>query len=411
MAPLPNRSFPVEQLMRWSPFRLDALGLVTLLGADEVARAIGSLTHNSITDYLPVFGAFKVASDQIATVEPGYSLYNITDGIWVTELAPWFTRWLASHMKWNYTILDWQVDSSEPSKLAVSTTPLKVQQTAPPSAASFKAERVGAMLLGFVLNFGLIALACVQADWYGVANAVAMIMSVLVRAHMSRTYRAAIDGLAPQKSTIDALQVGDRKKMIIVTPDGRLAITRAPVMMLAVMLDSKLRRPAPKRAELWFTRAIGWLAFGVQVVAIGQASLVTQMCTVALMTAASVAVIFNYGVQRPDHISDRLHVYQCQAKCAGRQQAYLMLEPTEAEEQYMVRRGLLPDVPKDHKWWKEWNSTRPEWLDQKDGWKFGKAQWVEDRAANGSCKWDRERQFLKGDDGVQRSVVGAVKVA
>ncbi|KAK3052511.1 hypothetical protein LTR09_006365 [Extremus antarcticus] len=148
--------------MSWSPFRLDALRLVTLLGADEVARAIGSWMHNSLTDYLPVLGAFKVVSDQIAAFEPGFSLYNISDGIWLTELAPWFTRWLAIHMNWNYTVLYWDVEekeSRERSKSHHAGASDELKPPSQPSSSSSKMDRFGAMLVGLVLNFGLLAVA------------------------------------------------------------------------------------------------------------------------------------------------------------------------------------------------------------------------------------------------------------
>ncbi len=91
-----------------------------------------------------------------------------------------------------------------------------------------------------------------------------------------------------------------------------------------------------------------------------------------------------------------------------------MLEPNEAEEAHMDRRGLLPDKPKDDCWWKTWRSREVEWSDLKDGWRFGKAQWVEDKAAGISGKSKEERKLLGTecpDAGVQRTVVRIVKAA
>src|SRR5271156_582823 len=45
-------------LERWAPFRIDALGLVTLLGAERVDQVVGRLAHHRLTSCLPLLGAF-----------------------------------------------------------------------------------------------------------------------------------------------------------------------------------------------------------------------------------------------------------------------------------------------------------------------------------------------------------------
>jgi hypothetical protein len=54
-----------ELLRRWAPFKIDALGLVTMLGSAEVDMATGSLVFNRYAEYLPLLGAFTVASNVI----------------------------------------------------------------------------------------------------------------------------------------------------------------------------------------------------------------------------------------------------------------------------------------------------------------------------------------------------------
>ncbi|KAK4494143.1 hypothetical protein PRZ48_014441 [Zasmidium cellare] len=373
MAPLPNSDFPISRFLTWAPFRLDALGLITLLGADEVARAIGSLTRNALTDYLPLFGAFKVASNQIASVEPGFALYNLTDGIWVTELAPWFTRWLHTNLEYDYNVLHWIVRATP------RDTPTRAWVS---------------MLMGFVVNFGLIALSGVQADWYGVANACSMLIQVISRATITASYRAEIDTRAqnfhkkrikPDK-TADDLDALSGKKLLIVHPDGRLAVCHVPGGLIPSMLDIKQPRPVwdaasltkivpalatksrrePylrhwKQFKLLVLRALAWLSFGVQLVAIGQATLLTQMCTVAVMTIASVGAIFNIGVQKREEVGVWLLVNQCRAGAQGRTATYVMLEPTKAEEDYMRDRGLLPDK-RNAPWYVKWDAAKAQWM-------------------------------------------------
>ena len=45
--------------------RIDALGLVTLLGAEKMDRSIGRLVTSRYFDYLPLLGAYTVAGNRI----------------------------------------------------------------------------------------------------------------------------------------------------------------------------------------------------------------------------------------------------------------------------------------------------------------------------------------------------------
>lgn len=86
-----------ESLSSWGSragLKIDALGLVTLLGAEEMDRSIGRLVPSIYLEYLPLLGAFVVAGNRFTTKKPGFVLYNISAGIMTTELAGWFSRWL-----------------------------------------------------------------------------------------------------------------------------------------------------------------------------------------------------------------------------------------------------------------------------------------------------------------------------
>lgn len=80
----------------WKPVKIDALGLVTLLGAEEVSQAAGSLIKRRFTEYLPLLGAFMIAGDRFADEQVGFTLSSVTDGIQTTQFSGWFTRWLAA---------------------------------------------------------------------------------------------------------------------------------------------------------------------------------------------------------------------------------------------------------------------------------------------------------------------------
>lgn len=85
----------LHALKHWAPFHIDALGMVTLLGADELNLTIGCLVRNGFTENLPVLGAYVVANNAIRRPLLGFTIYNITDGIMATDVTPWFARWLS----------------------------------------------------------------------------------------------------------------------------------------------------------------------------------------------------------------------------------------------------------------------------------------------------------------------------
>ncbi|KAF7194618.1 hypothetical protein HII31_04124 [Pseudocercospora fuligena] len=384
IAPVTAQDFPLGRFSNWNPFRLDALGLVTLLGADEVARAVGSLTRNALTDYLPVFGAFKVASDQIASVEPGFALYNLSDFIYVTELAPWFTRWMNMNLQHKISALEWTIESA-PRRLSLAS--------------------IFAILLGFLVNAGLLALACVEGDWYGIANSVSMISSVLVRAAICGEHRRDIDAVAANYRKATSAGPVPKKKFMFVTPDGKVAIGHIPISFIGAMLDntsdppnwtllpsairsfvlgrssrarihaSELKSaklmPYISKLVIWSLRAVGWFAFGIQIVAIGQSYLLTQLCTVALMTMASVAAIYNIGVVEREQVGSWLTIKQCQCPFApgsksGRLDAYAMLQPTVEEQEWLRERDLFPGLG-NKTWYARWEDKVNNWTREQAG--------------------------------------------
>ena len=86
------KSLPLQGLSRWAPFKIDALGLVTLLGQEEVNAKLGRLVREGYLDFMPLLGAFVIAGDLFRDRQAGFNLYNITSGITTPEMAGWFTR-------------------------------------------------------------------------------------------------------------------------------------------------------------------------------------------------------------------------------------------------------------------------------------------------------------------------------
>ena len=80
---------PLQGLKAWSdqvPFKMDALGIFTLLSAYQVSTAIGSLQRRRYTGALSLLAAFVLAGDRFTSIEPGFALSNVTDGMTVREI-------------------------------------------------------------------------------------------------------------------------------------------------------------------------------------------------------------------------------------------------------------------------------------------------------------------------------------
>jgi len=207
-------TMPLENVRDWKPFQIDALGLVTLLGADEVNQSVGTLQHRRFTEYLPLLAAFVIAGDRFVTEQPGFVLYNLTDGITSTELKGWFTRWLMSQRVNNATtVLTWHTNTELPDWR---------DRTAP--------------ILSFMLVVPLLVITVLVGDWYGVGNAVAIIISIVTRVYLLSHRRKVRDLDAKGKGGVDL------KELCVIRSDGKMVTCKAPQSVLNTFVkNSKVK--------------------------------------------------------------------------------------------------------------------------------------------------------------------------
>ncbi|KAJ5279763.1 hypothetical protein N7478_005135 [Penicillium angulare] len=286
--------------------QIDALGLVTLLGVEEMDRSIGRLMPSVYFDYLPLLGAFVVAGDRFTERKLGYALYNISAGIVTTELSGWFSRWLRAQ---------------EFHKIRSKVTWELVDR--PPRRKSFS---VGLFLVSVPLHGMLLALTVLAADWWGFANVVAMIVSVLVRRVQVAENQAGIDEnirLAEDEATerlaryehsknLKETRQRDGKmdenvkipkrptdfdpvKIILVTEESKVLTLAAPAFLIKPAFTAAPRITRPRFYLI--CRIFGWVAFAVHVISIGMAALYTQICTVVLMITATVLTAYKVGCE------------------------------------------------------------------------------------------------------------------
>ena len=165
---------------------------------------IGRPSRSCITEYVPIVSSFVIANDSIRSVIAGFELYNITDGYYATDFAGWFTRWLISQdLTYNRT-----------------TLLINITQSTKGHDESFHL----AAILGLSVFFATIGLAGVMCDWWGIANALSLGASVLVRSQLLGAFRNGVDR---QTSTAIA-QSSTVVKTLCKLQDGRLVTIYAP---------------------------------------------------------------------------------------------------------------------------------------------------------------------------------------
>jgi len=322
MAPLPRRidaimdltrrslrvEMPLHGIKTWSPFKIDALGtwpanenrkvanlvlsgLVTLLGAEEVNLSIGTLQRRRYTEYLPLLAAFVVAGDRFRDEQAGYALYNITDGIYTTELKGWFTRWLAlqRQIRNGTTIFHWDYTDD---------------------STAFRVPDLVAPLISLLAVTPLLVCTILMDDGFGIGNTVAIILSILVRVFLLRELRQGLNGSAMPNDelTIPAQYYRDDEKPLPIPEsfggvrelhrESSQPTDREWVKFFATRADGKMvtiharrsisstffRDSQPPHPRLYHVlRGIGWAAFGAHICILGMSTLFTQIYTVALL--------------------------------------------------------------------------------------------------------------------------------
>ncbi len=313
----------LSSIKSWAPFKIDALGLVTMLGAMELDTAIGRLVHSRYTEYVPLLAPHIIAGNSIIKPMAGFVLYNITDGMVATDLAGWFCRWLLNQ------------------KVAFNKTTVQIRVL--PYSKSRILLFFSASILGLLTALCLLAMAIISSDWYGLANAISMIVSVIVRRLILSQNRLAVD-----RAAVEAEQDNVIVKAFCTLPTGE-AVTISCARR--VLLGCLLTTPRPPTPRLYNTaQVVGWFAFGCHILALGMSSLANQIMSVVVLIVGTVAAVKRYG---------------CDEYCIGRflrfspsnyggeesrAKSYWLLDLSVEQETAMLNWALFPQKSNTH-WW------------------------------------------------------------
>ena len=165
-----------------------------------------------------------------------------------TDLSSWFVRWLLSY----------------PLKYIIMTLTFKLELEN--VAISHK---MVALVNGAIVAFGTTACAVTMNDWWGLANATAMTVSVLVPNAILQESRDALD-CAVTESTPANKEDGvtdEMVKVFLTTPSRKAVTIHAPRL---IVINALVNNNDPRQPSLHvFLRSIGWLAFGAHHISLG----------------------------------------------------------------------------------------------------------------------------------------------
>lgn len=362
---LTARAMPLQDIKSWSEkstFSIDALGLVTLLGAEEVNQSVGHLQRRRYTEYLPLLAAFVIAGNRFTAEQPGFVIYNLTDGITSTELKGWFTRWLMSQNVNNATtVLTWTKRKDH-----------------------IRATSLIAPVISFILVAPLLVCTILIGDWYGVGNAGAIIISIFTRVFLLWQLRHARDKTANDEKNQENL-----KDLCIIRSDGKMVTCKAPAPVLQTFtVDCEVKH----KVFYKMARRIGWLALGVHMCILGMCTLFTQIYTVILLVLSTWALCSDFGfdigrkwlppkatdeftekkstipfnekweVVKTDHPKKKKSSdpnVQELLKWDRRGVAWARIRPSKLQETWMTRWNLLP-YEENEEWWEGYNKIKRE---------------------------------------------------
>jgi hypothetical protein len=317
-----------------------------MIGAEQVDASIGRLVRSRYTEYMPLLGAFIFASDQFVDAKSGFAIYNLTAGITTTDVAGWFSRWcLMQDFERSHSKVTWTVDRRERRRGGWWMGPAK-------------ADRAVATCIGIVVHATLLAITVLQGDWWGLANAVSMTISVVVRAYVVQRNREALD-MAAENMPDQSSESPKEEKVLVVLSDAKMVTMYVPYNIVYSCFVSK---PNVRRKGMYYgIRMLGWAGFAVQVISLGMSGLATQIITVSLMVVSTIATHLRVGCQ-DDLIGTRLHAHRCDfpPERPKRKDIYVALDLKEHEEESMLAWNLMPhkSTPGAKDWWADYEQKK-----------------------------------------------------
>ena len=225
-------------------------------------------------EHMPLLGAFVIAGDRISDHMGDFEIYNITLGIHTSRVSPWLGRLLLSQAQSfhpNDTVLRWTIERKKPNFW----------------------ERALPVLVAIFSCMPLLVLAILADDGWDVANAAAILISILVRAHIVQAHKQAIDSRVAEAST--TYKDGLPFKCLLVAQEGHHITMVVPTCLMVPVSPLISLLSPPHRLVFDVVKFSGWVAFAVHVISIGMSCLMVQLYTVCLLVIPTILLILRFG--------------------------------------------------------------------------------------------------------------------
>jgi hypothetical protein len=225
-----------------------------------------------------------------------------------------------------------------------------------------------------------------MGDWYGVANAGAIVMSIAARLYILGQQRQTRDDAMKPR---EAHPQDTRRTSVVIRSDGKMVTLQTPMSVLSAIV-----RPTEPMAIHPFLYGLAqqaaWVALGTHLLVLGMCTLVTQIYTVVLLVSSTIAVSstadwsadaqhklevpgndgrsvtnlpFNddWDVIKTDPTSrTRWNEEHDHIRMDRRLVAWARLGLSEQEEVTMMSWHLMPPEIDKTSWWMEYRSLRDE---------------------------------------------------
>lgn len=291
-------------------------------------RAVGRLCSSRVTEFLPIVGSYVVVNDSIRYPIPGFILYNITDGICATDVTGWFCRWmLFQSLTYNSTTLTIDVLNTFNSQRNDMSLPA---------------------FIGMATFFTMVLFPALMTDWWGLANAISLGISVLVRFAILKENRDAID----RSAETSVLQSTAIVKTFWKLPTGSSVTIYTS---RGVLTECLLSTPRPSNYMIYnLLRYAGWTAFIIHLVSLGMTSLPNQLLSVSVLAVSTICVATGVASSN-ELIGSRIRIRRSDYSGAGTSMASLFarLRLSSDEEDSMVAWGLMP-LQRNEIWWRKY---------------------------------------------------------
>ncbi|CAO2651277.1 Nn.00g095740.m01.CDS01 [Neocucurbitaria sp. VM-36] len=290
----------------WSPFKIDALSIVTLLGADAIRKTLGRLEYSPF-EYFPLLAGHIFADNSIADPIPGFRM--------VYEVAVM-------------------------SEVDMFSTPFEIidAKSKPKQTVHYGST----LTIAVMLNVFLIVWSVLLNDWYGVAASLSLVSPIMVRVWILWAMRQSLD------ANVERARSGtesNKVKLFISLPTGdRVTIRTTTGITQGCLLTEA--RPYSSKSHL-VARTIAWIAFGIHVVSLGMACLAVQLVLLTFTLAFSIAAVQGWHSEgwnsNETQMGSRMVIKRYDAD--GTQtlaKTYAMLDLSDEEEQNLLDWSLIP---------------------------------------------------------------------